>query len=42
MEEALASCAIDGNPFAIEMLELKKRNPEAYWLKLYELQEGSD
>jgi len=35
--EALASCAIEGNKFAIEMLELKKTDPIKFISELIRL-----
>lgn len=37
--EALASCAIEGNQYAIEMLELQKKDPEKFLMEMYELKE---
>jgi len=34
--EALSSCAIEGNAFAIEMLELRDKDPEAFMVRLGE------
>jgi hypothetical protein len=33
--EALASCAIEGNALAIELLELKKTDPEKFMQRLH-------
>lgn len=33
---ALSSCAIEGNQFAIEMLELRESDPEKFLAKLIE------
>ena len=41
--EALASCAIEGNKYAIEMLDLCKKDPEKFLLEMYKLKErGND
>lgn len=37
--EALASCAIEGNQYAIEMLELLKKDPDKFWIEIYKLQQ---
>ena len=34
--EALASCAIEGNTFAREMLELREKDPKAFMVRLDE------
>lgn len=34
--EALASCAIEGNALAIELLELKDTDPIAFWKRVSE------
>jgi len=34
--EALASCAIEGNQFAIEMLDLRDKDPKAFLIRLEE------
>jgi hypothetical protein len=39
MQEALASCAIEGNPYAIRMMNLFKTNKEEFYSELYKLQE---
>ena len=41
--EALASCAIEGNQYAIEMLDLCKKDPEKFLLEMYKLKaRGND
>jgi len=34
--ESLASCAIEGNKFAIELLKLRETNPKLFLVKLEE------
>ena len=32
--EALSSCAIEGNKYAIEMLRLEKEDPKKFWIEV--------
>ena len=39
LQEALCSCAIEGNQWAIDLLKLRDKDVDAFYLELFKLQQ---